>query len=61
VKRLSEAAASSARELVFLAGLVLLSAGAGQVYAPAALIVPGAILVWLAIPAAPQQARGRHE
>jgi hypothetical protein len=44
---------SSARELVFFAGLLLLAGGFGLVYLPAAFIVPGAILTWLAIPPAP--------
>lgn len=44
--------AANVRELVFALGLVLLAAGAALVYPPAGLIVPGAILVWLAIPPA---------
>lgn len=41
---------ANVRELVFLIGLVLLAGGLLLVYAPAALIVPGTILVWLSIP-----------
>lgn len=36
-------------DVVFVIGLALLSAGAGQAYAPAGLMVPGAILVWLTV------------
>lgn len=46
--------AENARELVFGAGLVLMSSGLALVSIPAALIVPGAILTWLAIPPAPR-------
>lgn len=38
------------RELVFVFGLVLVSSGLALVSVPAALIAPGAVLVWLAIP-----------
>jgi hypothetical protein len=41
------------RELVFTLGLVLMSGGLSLVCVPAALIVPGALLVWLAIPPTP--------
>lgn len=47
-------AAENARELVFFCGLSLVSVGVGLIYLPAALIVPGAILTWLAIPPAPR-------
>lgn len=47
-------AAENAREIVFAAGLVLMSSGLALVCVPAALIVPGAILTWLAIPAVPR-------
>lgn len=40
----------NARELVFAFGLVLLSSGLALVSVPAALIAPGAVLIWLAIP-----------
>lgn len=40
----------NARELVFLAGLVLTGSGLALVSAAAALVVPGLILMWLAIP-----------
>lgn len=43
--------ASNARELIFLLGLVLLASGvASMVSTAAALVVSGAILVWLAVP-----------
>lgn len=38
------------RELVFAVGLGLIAYGLSLVSTPAAFIVPGAILVWLAIP-----------
>lgn len=38
------------REAIFFIGLLLIGAGLAMVYVPAALIVPGAVLVWLAIP-----------
>ena len=44
--------AASVRELVLVVGLLLLSTGLAQIYRPAAFIVPGAILIWLAIPPA---------
>lgn len=50
---IGQAGVSSARELVFLAGLLLIAGGLALVYLPAALIVPGTILTWLAIPPAP--------
>lgn len=34
-------------EVFFFGGVILLSVGAAQVYAPAGLIVPGAIFAWL--------------
>lgn len=34
-------------EVFFFGGVVMLSVGAAQVYAPAGLIVPGAIFAWL--------------
>lgn len=37
------------RDLTFFMGLLLLTAGAYFVYAPAALIVPGALLVWISL------------
>jgi hypothetical protein len=39
-----------ARDLVFLTGMLCLSGGLAMISLPAALIVPGALLVWLAIP-----------
>jgi hypothetical protein len=41
---------ANVRELVFLVGLALLAGGLALVSIPAALIVPGSLLVWLAIP-----------
>jgi hypothetical protein len=41
---------SSRSDIVFTFGLVLLTAGLALLSTPAALIVPGALLVWLAIP-----------
>lgn len=42
---------SSARELIFMLGLMLLASGvASMVSTGAALVVSGAILVWLAVP-----------
>ncbi len=46
-----ETLAGNVRELIFLAGLLLVCSGLALVSVPAALIVPGAVLVWLAIPA----------
>jgi len=43
------AAAVAARELALLIGLALLAGGAAQIYPPAAYLVPGAILVYVAI------------
>lgn len=40
----------NAREHVFALGMLLISYGLSLVYVPAAFVVPGAILVWLAIP-----------
>lgn len=40
----------NARELIFTLGLLLLAGGLACVYTPAAFIVAGLILVWLAIP-----------
>lgn len=34
-------------EVFFFGGVIMLSVGAAQVYAPAGLIVPGAIFAWL--------------
>lgn len=45
---------SNVREIVFCAGLVLLSGGLALVSWAAALAVPGAVLVWLAIPPRPK-------
>jgi hypothetical protein len=47
---LSEAAAMNSRELVFAAGLALVAYGLSLVSTAAAFIIPGAVLVWLAIP-----------
>ena len=41
---------TNVRELLFLVGLSLLGWGLAMVYLPAALIVVGAMLLWLAIP-----------
>lgn len=38
------------RELIFTLGLLLVTAGLALVSLPAALIVPGAVFMWLAIP-----------
>lgn len=36
-------------EAFFFSGVALLSIGAGQVYAPAGLIVPGLLFAWLGV------------
>jgi hypothetical protein len=41
---------ASSRELIFAAGMLLLAYGLSLVFWPAAFVVPGSILVWLAIP-----------
>jgi hypothetical protein len=41
---------ANVRELVFCVGLGLVAGGLALVSIPAALIVPGVVLVWLAIP-----------
>lgn len=38
-----------ARDVIAVVGLVLLAVGLYQVYRPAALIVPGALLTWFAL------------
>ena len=38
-----------ARDLVFVVGLLLLAAGLYLIFAPAALVVPGAILTYVAL------------
>lgn len=53
-KRLSALAASNARELVFIAGLLQLAGGLALWSVAAALVVSGGLLVWLAIPPRPQ-------
>lgn len=40
-------------DLVLVAGLCLLAVGLRAIYPPLAYIIPGAILVWLAIPPRP--------
>lgn len=45
----------NARELVFGLGLLLLSSGLALISRAAALAVPGAILVWMAIPPMPRR------
>lgn len=45
------------RPLVFVIGLLLTCVGLAQVYPPAAWVVPGALLVWLAIPPRPKGAK----
>lgn len=47
-----------ARELVLVAGLALVAFGLAQLSTAAALIVPGAILVYLAIPPATPRKKG---
>lgn len=41
---------ANVREIVFAIGLALMTGGLALVSVPAALIVPGVLLVWLAIP-----------
>lgn len=41
---------ANVREVIFLVGLSLIAGGLALVFVPVALIVPGSILVWLAIP-----------
>lgn len=48
-------AAENVRTAVFLFGLALLASGLAVLSTAAALIVPGAILVWLAIPPVARQ------
>jgi hypothetical protein len=48
-------AGENGRTAVFLFGLALLASGLATLSTAAALIVPGAILVWLAIPPAARQ------
>lgn len=43
-------AAKNAREVIFAAGLLQLAGGVALWSVPAALIVSGGLLVWLAIP-----------
>lgn len=47
---IASAAAANSREIVFVCGMGLFAYGLAQVSMPAAFIIPGAILVWLAIP-----------
>jgi hypothetical protein len=54
---LFETATTNARELVFAAGLALIAYGLSLVSAPAACIVPGGILIWLAIPPATKRSK----
>lgn len=37
------------REVLLVLGLALVATGLAMVYVPAALIVPGAVLTWLAV------------
>jgi hypothetical protein len=46
----SAALRANAREIVFVSGLLLTSYGLSLVSQAAAFIVPGSILIWLAIP-----------
>jgi hypothetical protein len=50
MKHMAAWVALNARETIFAAGLLLLSGGVALWSVPAALIVSGALLVWLAIP-----------
>lgn len=54
---LSEAATANTRELVFVFGMGLVSYGLSTLSIAAACIVPGAILVWLAIPPAAKRSK----
>lgn len=47
-------------DLVMLIGLGLVSAGLSLVSVPAALVVPGLILIWLALPRAPRAKTDRR-
>jgi fucose permease len=53
--RLLTMAGENGRTAVFLCGLLLLASGLAILSTAAALIVPGALLVWLAIPPAARQ------
>lgn len=54
---LSEAATANTRELVFAVGLALIAYGLSLVSTAAACIVPGTILVWLAVPPAVKRSK----
>jgi len=43
------------REILFVIGLGLTSVGVARIYAPLGVIVPGVILMWLAIPPRPSR------
>jgi DNA-binding transcriptional LysR family regulator len=45
--------ALEANDIAFLTGLACLSAGCGWVYAPAGLIAPGVVLLWVALKPVP--------
>lgn len=55
-RRLQQVLAANVREIVFALGLALVTTGLALVSLPAALIVPGILLVWLAIPPRKPQA-----
>jgi hypothetical protein len=48
--RIGAALAANVRETILILGLLLVSGGLALIYLPAALIAPGLVLVWLAIP-----------
>lgn len=50
LRNLAAFALENVREVLFLVGLGLVSTGLALVYLPAALIVAGSLLLWLAIP-----------
>jgi hypothetical protein len=50
LSKVLSAVASNPREVVFGLGMLLLSYGLWLVSVPAALIAPGLILIWMAIP-----------
>jgi uncharacterized membrane protein len=54
-RALQEAVIAYVREILFLVGLGLTSLGLAWIYLPAAVIVPGVILMWLAIPPMPSR------